>query len=368
MFRSSFLSRIKRKYSLYLFLVKPVTLIVGFILAILLIIKIALPQINKQIFKLLFFTNAKSNGSLRQTDQTTNILVMGVSGGNHDGPDLTDSLIIASLNLKSKNMHLVTVPRDLWIEELHGKINSAYHLGESKSKGTGIVLSKATVGEVLGIPIHYGVLIDFHAFSSIVDQFGGVDLTIDNAFDDFEYPIEGKENELCGKDKEEEQKVTDQNIAKIFPCRFEHLHFDKGATHFNGETALKFVRSRHAQGDEGTDFARSKRQLKLIEAIKTKINKPQLFLNPAFLLKMSSDLQKNIDTDLPTNQILFLARQFMNTKISDIKTMTLDWGTKENPGLLYNPPLADFDGVWVLLPRSGNWEDIQKQVKQFLQI
>ena len=110
--------------------------------------------------------------------------------------------------------------------------------------------------DVLGIPIHYNVTINFEVFKQIVDTLGGIDVEIENTFTDSEYPIEGKEDD------------------PVIANRYETVTFTKGLEKMNGERALKYVRSRHGDGAEGTDFARSKRQQKVILAIKDKLMSP----------------------------------------------------------------------------------------------
>ena len=336
----------------------------------LLILRLFLPQVNKLILSKLLLSNIAGgqNTDFKQDNQKVNILVMGIGGGKHDGADLTDSIIVASLNLKNKTVSLITLPRDIWVEELKGKLNTAYHKGNERNSKTGLILARATVSQIIGIPIHNGIIIDFHAFEKVVNLVNGVDINIDKPFDDFEYPIEGKENDLCNKKEEEIPKeITDKNVREIFPCRFEHIHFDKGLVHMDGATALKYTRSRHAGGEEGTDFARSNRQVKLITAIKNKITKPQVFLNPQYFLQISNDLKGDIDTDLSLEQMLTLGRDYSKIDLFSVKTMTIEWDSDKKSGLLINPPVEDY-GAWVLIPKAGkgNWKEIQKQVKLFL--
>jgi LCP family protein required for cell wall assembly len=365
-------ARLRRKLIPHLFLLKLAFGLIGIILLLFLLIKIILPRFTHKNYLLkLFQTIDVSNQKLRQTGGVVNVLVMGIGGGVHEGANLTDSIILASLNSKTKKISLISIPRDLWIEELQDKINSAYSKGVEKNKETGIILAKATVSEVLGIPVHYGIVVDFHAFSKIVDIVGGVDVDIENTFDDPEYPIEGKEKDMCGKTEDDLENIdiSDNNIFEIFPCRFEKLHFDKGNMHMTGETALKYVRSRHAQGNEGTDFGRSKRQLKLISAIRAKITKPETYLNPSVFTKLISDLKNDIDTDLSADIIITLGRDYVYTDFSDLKNFTIDWGDEKKPGLLINPPAGDYNGAWVLIPTggNGNWQQIHEKVKLFLE-
>lgn len=363
------LVRIKRKITPFLFLLKPIfgLFLIGLIL--LFSLNVVLPRFtSKNYFLKILQSIGKTSGVLKEDNGVVNILVMGVGGENHEGNYLTDSLILVNLNIKTKKILLVSIPRDLWINELGDKINTAYEKGRAKNKETGIILAKATVSEVTGVDVHYGAVVDFQAFAKIVDAIDGVDVNIERTFDDFQYPIEDKENDLCGKNPDDIANIdiTEQNIATVFPCRYQHVHFDKGVTHLNGDLALKYVRSRHATGEEGTDFARSKRQLNLISAIRAKITKPEVYLNPQTIMKLSSDLKNDIESDLLTEQIIYLGKSFMQTSMSDVKTMTIDWGNQQNSGLLINPPTQDYNGVWVLVPRTGNWQEIHDKVKSFL--
>src|SRR5690606_8070895 len=138
-----------------------------------------------------------------------------------------------------------------------GKINRAYSDAEIKQEGGGIILSRAVVEKVLDQPVDYVLRVDFSGFVQAVDMLGGIDVKVDRTFDDYEYPVSGKETDTCGFEGEEfEKRATDSSQLEAFPCRYEHLHFDAGVQSMDGETALRFVRSRHATGAEGSDFAR----------------------------------------------------------------------------------------------------------------
>ncbi|MCL5970594.1 MAG: LCP family protein, partial [Patescibacteria group bacterium] len=101
------------------------------------------------LFELLF----KKDISLKKADHNINVLLLGIGGGTHEGPDLTDTIIFASLNQAQNKITLVSIPRDFWVLDLNSKINTAYYYGETKSKGGGITLAKAVVSKILGQPI-----------------------------------------------------------------------------------------------------------------------------------------------------------------------------------------------------------------------
>ncbi|HEX8931860.1 MAG TPA: LCP family protein [Patescibacteria group bacterium] len=311
---------------------------------------------------------------LKQTpEHRINVLLLGVGGGTHEGPDLTDTIIFASIDPQSKNTTLVSVPRDIWIPEFGDKINAAYTIGEAKQKGGGLPYAKATVSKVIGQQIDYAVKIDFSGFTKAVDLMGGLDINVDNTFDDYAYPIEGKETDTCGHTDQEIVDLTAQIASAsasdldAFPCRYEHLHFDKGPTHMDGVTALKYVRSRHAEGIEGSDFARSKRQEKVISAFKEKLFSAGTLLNPVKISNLVGVLQGSIETDIKTDEYDDFVRLAQAMQHGKIISLSIDTGnTPDQPyGLLVNPPISsEYNNAWVIVPRVGkeDYSEIQKYI------
>ncbi|MFH0852066.1 MAG: LCP family protein, partial [bacterium] len=103
----------------------------------------------------------------------TNILLLGVGGGDHPGADLTDSIMLISVNLVTSDTVLISLPRDIWVESLSAKLNTAYHYGETKEAGGGLVLAKSAVSEIINQPVHYAALLDFSGFEKAIDVGGG---------------------------------------------------------------------------------------------------------------------------------------------------------------------------------------------------
>ena len=226
-------------------------------------------------------------------DAPISVLLLGYGGGTHDGGLLTDSIILARLQPKTKQVFLVSIPRDLWVylplkenEDIPFKINSAYAWGSSTTQylsrpqqytgdAGGGQLAKDTLQKVLGVPIDNFVALDFQAFQKTIDTLGGIDVKVQRSFDDPLYPLEDPEiDETCGKSEEEIAALTATisglKLEEQFSCRYEQLHFDSGLQHMDGSTALKFARSRHSPTDGG-DYNRSSRQKLVIEAVKNKI-------------------------------------------------------------------------------------------------
>ncbi len=309
----------------------------------------------------------------QQSDKTINILLLGVGGGTHEGPDLTDTIIFAHLDPAHKKVTLVSIPRDLWIPSIGAKVNAIYTVASDKQKGSGLPSTEKTIGDILGQKINYGVKIDFSGFVKAVNIIGGLDIAVDRTFDDYQYPIEGLEASTCG--------MTDAQVASasaeiasnsavvqdVFPCRYKHIHFNQGAQHMDGQTALEYVRSRHAEGPEGSDFARSKRQQKVISAFKSKLLSAGTLLNPVKVIGLINTLQGSLETDITQDQyadFIDLAEQMKGAKI--VSTV-IDEGDTESGryGLLVNPPIdASTSYQWVLSPRNGamDYTEIQQYV------
>lgn len=321
------------------------------------------------IFGLLF----KKEIVLKKTDDHINILILGIGGGRHEGPDLTDTIILANLDTGKDKVTLTSIPRDLWIPDLetaNKKINGVYSQGESKEKGGGISLAKAVVGKVTGQDINYVVVIDFEGFVKAVDLLGGLDIDVDKNFDDYQYPLTGKEDDPCGHSDDDIKAFTATNsaevdLARFFSCRYKHLHFDKGKMHMNGQSALEFVRSRHGSNGEGSDFARSKRQEKVIKAFKDKVFSLRTLTDPGKVLNLYGTVRDSIHTDIKEDEIDDFIRLSQKFKQAKIQSAVVDAGDEATgrPGLLmYAPISADYGFLSVLIPRigNGNFLEIQK--------
>ncbi len=284
---------------------------------------------------------------IKSTDGRTNVLVLGSDKRTVGAVTsmLTDTLLVASIGRVDNDVILISVPRDLWVQNLQGyrmKINEVYAYG-------GAGEASKMIQQVLGIPIHYYALVDFSLFKDTVNTLGGVELTVDRAFTDYYYPIEGKEN----------APETE---------RYEVVHFDAGVQTMDGEKALKFTRSRHGDNNEGTDFARARRQQKVITAIKGKMLSVQTLINPQKLKELYDIYSKKVDTDieLSTLQNFYLLSQ--QIKFDRVESVVLDTGEDaEAGGLLYAPEDRTlYGGLYVLIPKTGNYSQIHAYVQKYL--
>lgn len=265
---------------------------------------------------------------------------MGKSGGTHAGSELTDSMILVKLDTLNKKITTVSIPRDLWIPEMKAKVNTAYYYGKND-------LAKKTVGQIFDIPVHYSVLIDFSGFKNVIDAMGGIEVEVENSFTDKLYPIEGKENEKCIP------------FDPKYLCRYETVTFEEGKQVMNGERALKFVRSRHSVGDEGTDIARAKRQQKIIDAMKIKLTSIGTYKNINKDIEIYKALRSSIIPDFDDKTAAVIARKALEARGSVNSYLIPE-------ELLINPKLLSlYDNQYVFIPKLGNgkWDDLQKWYK-----
>ncbi len=291
------------------------------------------------------------------------ILVLGIGGGTHDGPNLTDTLIYSHVSVEEKRVDMVSIPRDLWIDSAQAKINAIYAFG--KSNGTGVEDIRNAVSEVVGEDIQYVLIIDFAGFVKLIDHLGGIEVDVERAFDDYEYPISGKENNSCGYSDEEIVNLTVQIATGTatqydsFPCRYTTLSFTEGEQTMDGETALRYVRSRHGTNGEGSDFARSKRQQKVIEALKSRMLSLHVLLNPVKVVGAFNIIKDNIVTDIDTEKLDDFVKLAQEMQNGTIRSFVIDEGNEleDKYGLVMAPISSEeYKYQYVLIPSLGNSE------------
>lgn len=326
-----------------------------------------------------------SSTGLKSSNGRVNVLLLGIAGGTHDGATLTDTIMVVSYDLKTNQVFLISIPRDLWLPALQTKANAVYQIGLSQSNGLGT--SKTIIGNILGLSVNYGLRVDFGGFEKAIDNLDGVDVLVDKSFDDYLYPIADKENDLCGFEEKEmdfsneeakklnidpgKRKVMispDGKIAtdsaeedkgiKYFSCRYDHISFEKGKMHMNGAIALAYVRSRHGTNGEGSDFARSKRQQKVLEAFKSKVLSFETLFSPNKIADLIKTFGKSIDTDISPKEGLEFYKLFKKT--DKINSLVLD------ESVLIHPPASDYGGAYVLVSQDDDFSTVQSYVRKVL--
>src|SRR3990167_2895420 len=297
------IAKIKRRLYKYLWLLRPLTYLFGLILLVLLLCSFL--SLAKTAVSVL-----NPNISLESFRNRSNILLLGIGGEGHEGADLTDSMMLVSINLLTADTVIISLPRDIWVESLQAKLNTAYHYGEAQQEGGGLILAKAAAAEILNQPVHYGVVLDFSGFERAINILGGIDLNVPRGFVDKLYPIPGQE------------------AAETEAARYETVVFKPGKQHFDGAQALKYVRSRRAEGEEGTDYARAQRQQLAILAFKDKLLNPSTWLNWSKLKQLKNEALTSLVTDLPAKVYPETAKLVLKIDREQIRTGVLDQGSQ----------------------------------------
>jgi LCP family protein required for cell wall assembly len=212
-----------------------------------------------------------------------NILVMGLDYNDwrgNEGPPRTDTMILFSIDPLTKSAGMLSIPRDLWVlipGFEHGRINTAYQLGEAyKLPNGGPGLAMKTVEALLGVPIQYYAQIDFTAFVTFIDELGGLKMDIP-----YEIYVD----------------IYDDPKGKI--------RIEPGVQTLPGEYVLAYARVRTTQGG---DFDRSMRQQQVVMAIRRRILDFNMF--PKLLSKASTlyqELSSGINTNMTLDEAIQLA-------------------------------------------------------------
>ena len=248
-----------------------------------------------------------------------NILLLGVDlRCEEEGPTHSDTIIVATIDPVSKSAALLSLPRDLWVE-IPGfgvsRINQAYFLGQANELPEGGPgLSVDTVEAFLGVPIHYYIAVDFKAFVDFVNQMDGIVLEVPERIEDPNYP------DNC--------------------YGYDPFTIDPGLQRLDGETALKYARTRATFGG---DVDRAARQQQVILAVReqaTQLDRlPQLILSAP---QLWSSYQNNVTTNLELNEALQLANLVRTIPPESMRNVVLNFD------YVYND--TTFDGQQVLVP------------------
>ena len=260
---------------------------------------------------------------LVEKSKRVNVLVFG-----HDGAR-ADTMMVVSYDTNSKLVDIISVPRDTYYYSegydlaQQDKINAVYGL---RGEGGGSLKLKDAVSNVLDIPIHYYVKVNYKGVSAIVKTIGGVE--VDVPFD-MDYDDPWAKPEL-------------------------HIHFEKGYQVINGDDAVSYLRWRKnndGTGDNG-DIGRIGRQQKFVlAAIKKAIG---------FKLPKVIDLTYDyVRTDLTQEDAIYFGSDVVGFDFGDIKKYTLPGDVKNKKGIsYYYGDEDDVESLMTTIYQRGNSEHV----------
>jgi len=262
-----------------------------------------------------------------------NILLLGRAGERYPGRNLTDTVMIMSIDTKKRQVALLSLPRDLYVPigdqaGFFTKLNAVYQYG--LSNGLGIAPIIGSVETVIGTDIHYFMTLDFDGFEKIIDTVGGISVNVPRDFYDSRYP---------GKN-----------------YSYETFELKKGWQTLDGATALKYVRERH--DDPEGDFGRAKRQQQVLQAVKNKVFSLGTLLSHVTTHRLMETLGESVKTDLTLDDIARLSKLAREIDTQNVTNVVIDAWKKES---LLRVSHVDVSGVpaFILVPRVGNWSEIQ---------
>lgn len=293
------------------------------------------PKSSQSILKRLGnFVFQKNTVLAGERDDRINILLMGMGGPGHDGPYLTDTMIIASVQPSTGEVAMISIPRDLGVRiPGHGwyKINHASAFGEADRANWGGAFATEVVEDTFAIDIHYYIRLDFTAFEDIIDEMNGITIDVERSFTDAEYPAAN--------------------------YQYQVVSFQAGQQTMNGQTALQFARSRHGNNGEGSDFARAARQQKVILAMKEKALSFETLANPVRINNIINTLDRHITTNMEFSDIIALLKIAREAQTDEITLLVLDNATDGFLSAGTSPT-----GAFILSPNDGTFDRINETI------
>ncbi|HEX9016973.1 MAG TPA: LCP family protein [Chloroflexota bacterium] len=227
----------------------------------------------------------------------TNFLLLGIDQRDDEKgvPTRSDTIMVVSLDQTNKTAAMISFARDLWVPipgYADNRINVPNFLGDAyKYPGGGPALAEKTIEQDFGLDIDYYARVDFRGFEKIVDTLGGIDVDVERAILDEEYPTE------------------DYETMRIY--------IPAGRQHMNGKVALEYARSRHSEND----FGRARRQQKVLLAIRDRA--VALDVIPK-LPALVGTLWNMVQTDVPPAEFIRLASVAKEIDARNVSTLVID--------------------------------------------
>ena len=297
------------------------------------------------------FRNTKLKG---EDDGRVNILLAGNSADDpgHGGAELTDSIMIASINTKDKTGYLLSIPRDLYVnipDHGYAKINEAYQDGKKDNFSEagyaegGMGLLEKTISQNFGVDFHYYALVNYSALEQAVNAVGGINVTIEST-------------DPRGLYDPSRDLQTGGPLVKL----------PNGPVTLNGREALDLARARghssRAYGYGQGDFVRTQNQRKVLIGIKDKASSMSTLSNPVKLGQLMDSLGGNLTTDLKSSEVKRLYKLSKEIPSDKIQSASLNDANGQDLLQFY----TNRSGQSTLIPAAGidDYSEIRAYVRQ----
>jgi LCP family protein required for cell wall assembly len=292
----------------------------------------------------------------------TNILIFGTSGSvddqRHEGANLTDSILVASIDQKKNNAYLMSLPRDLWVDTggacaagYQAKINTVYecHSEGGTKEAAGAKALQKTASAVTGLTMQYYAHVNWEVLTEAVDAVGGIDVDVQG---NGAVPYGVKPG-----------SVLDRNFDGSCNNTCYLVKYEPGVHRMNGIRALAFSRARNANGGYGFaagNFDREKNQQKVLTALKEKAVSAGTVTNIAKVTSLIEALGNNLRTNFDTSEIQTLMSLGKDIPSDSIKSLSF---VDEADPLMTT---GDVAGQSIVQPIAGlfDYSSIQTYIKK----
>lgn len=280
----------------------------------------------------------------------SNILLFGTSEDdpNHPGPDLTDSIMLLSVNQERKDAYVVSIPRDFYVDYgqpcisgYKGKINVVYKCGkDAGGEDAGAALLRQKIGEIFGVDVQYSVHVNYTVLRQAVDAVGGITVNIES---------------------DDPRGILDRNFDwdcpnGVYTCY--NVKHPNGPANLNGKQALYLARARGegaiTYGLSRSNPDRQDNQRKILIALKDKAVSAGVLTNPIAVNNLLDALGDNLRSNFAADEIKTLIDLGKNVPSASITSWSL-----EDP----ERPLATLSCMGGdICPNAGalNYTEIQK--------
>lgn len=317
------------------------------VFVLVLVLSLLSKSINKDPNYLIetIFSSIKTNPY--QNKDKINFLILGLDKRDDtlEKTQTTDTIIFASLSLKTFKLNLISTPRDLWFYQKETKINNLYPLSLNQDKDKFDFL-KENFEKLYGQPIDHVIILTTDSLISFVNIIGGVDVYLNKGFIDKEYP----------------NPDYIKNPSSEIPI-YKTIEFPSGQIHLDQTNVTEFVRSRkgaETAADGGTDIGRIERQQLLIEAILNKIKSGNIIknLNQLKSLYLFWDQQIN-KTISDTDAIQMTCVLNENIKNISLNKIEIPVGKNATDGVIYHPNKF-INKQWVFITTDDKYQAFQQ--------
>jgi len=289
----------------------------------------------------------------------SNFLILGTSEDDpgHDGANLTDSILVVSIDQTNKNVYMFSVPRDLYVDYgmacaagYSGKVNAYFTCANSgdtaQDEQDRLTQTQKFIGDIFGLDIQYGIHVNHTVIKQAVDAVGGIDVDIQGSNGD--------------------PGVYDRNFDWRCNYKCYLVKYDNGVHHLDGDHALYLSMARGdiapTYGLGNSNFDREKNQQKILIAIKDKAMSTGTLTNLSKITGLLDALGNNLRTNVKTNEIQTIMQVASKIDSRDIHTLSL---VTEGSALVKS---GSYYGASVVMPSVGmyDYSDIQAYIAKNL--